>query len=182
MEVRELYTLEDFEAVISLPENADKLFEYIAGEIVEVPSNPFASKYSMRIGRYLGQFVDDNNLGHVTGEQGGFVVDGERYAPDVAFISIERQPELVKAGYNPNPPELAVEVEVPVTAASERKVNIKIKHYMAARTTLWVFYPEIQQIKVYVPGQQVQILGLGDTLEAESILPGFKLLIDDVFK
>jgi Uma2 family endonuclease len=35
-------TIEEFDEYINLPENADKLFEYIGGEIVEVPSNTYA--------------------------------------------------------------------------------------------------------------------------------------------
>lgn len=182
MEVREFTSLAEFEAFIALPENADNLYEYIDGEIIEVPSNPYASKFSMRIGRYLGQFVDEHDLGHVTGEQGGFMVDGERVAPDVAYISKERQPELVKEGYNPNPPELVVEVETPVSATSERKINNKLRHYMAAGVWVWVFYPDIAQIKVYIPGQPMQILGMDDELDGGEVLPGFKVTVKDIFK
>ena len=37
-------TVEEFDRWVDLPENADRLFEYIGGEIVEVPSNPYVSE------------------------------------------------------------------------------------------------------------------------------------------
>jgi len=68
------YTVEEFDHFVDLPENADKLFEYIGG---------------------------------------GYMVSGERYAPDVAYIAKSRQEKLAERGYNPLPPDLAVEVLSP---------------------------------------------------------------------
>ena len=36
-------TVKQFDEFAALPENDDKLFEFIGGEVVEVPSNPYAS-------------------------------------------------------------------------------------------------------------------------------------------
>lgn len=172
-------TAEAFERFTELPENADKLFEFIGGEIYEVPSNPHSSKISITIATYLRMYTFSNRIGHVTGEAGGYWVSGERYAPDVAFISFKRQPKLVKNGYNPNPPELAVEVISPTD--SQRKFAIKLANYLAAGTTLWAVYDDDEQIHVYAPGQPVRILGIEDVLEAEDILPGFKLPVKAIF-
>jgi Uma2 family endonuclease len=46
-------TIEEFDKFVDLPENKDKLFEYIRGEIVEVPSNAYSSKISSRINGFL---------------------------------------------------------------------------------------------------------------------------------
>jgi len=37
---RQAITTAEFETFINLPKNADKLFELIGGEIIDVPSNP----------------------------------------------------------------------------------------------------------------------------------------------
>ncbi len=79
-------------------------------------------------------YLLQNAIGHLTGEAGGYYVSGERYAPDVGYISKARQPELAKSGYNPNPPDLAVEIELHVTAQSQRKLQIKLGNYLAAVT------------------------------------------------
>lgn len=99
---RQRVTVEEFERFVDLPENADKVFELIGGEIVEMPSNPFASEIGYNVGFPVKLFLRDHNIkGHVTGEAGGYVVAGERYAPDMAYISATRQPELAREGYNP---------------------------------------------------------------------------------
>jgi Uma2 family endonuclease len=174
-------TAEAFDVFAELPQNADKLLEFIGGEIVEVPSNPYASKISSRINRFVGTFVDENDLGHITGEAGGYIVSGERYAPDVAFISKVRQPELAQKGYNPNPPDLAVEVDFPSTYESQEQLRIKIANYLAAGTVVWVVYPHNQKVEIYVPGKPVKILDINGIIDGEPVLPGFKLAVKEIF-
>lgn len=174
-------TVEEFDEFANLPENADKLFEFIGGEIVEVPSNPYASHLSSRINRRVGNFVEEHDLGYVTGEAGGYMVSGERYAPDVAFISKAKQPEFARQGYNPMPPDLAVEVDFPSTYESQQNLSIKVANYLAAGTVVWVFKPESRRVEVFAPGQPVRILGIDDVLDGGDVLPGFTLAIKDVF-
>lgn len=173
------HTLEDFDAFIHLPENADRLFEFIAGEIVEVPSNPFSSEIAILIAAALLSFVRANKLGHVTGEAGGYMVGGERYAPDVAYISSAKQPELAREGYNPNPPDLAVEVISPTD--DERPLRIKVANYLAVGVLVWVVYPITQEVEVFAPGQSVKIVTRDGTLDGGDVLPGFTLPVHTIF-
>jgi len=111
------------------------------------------------------------------------MVDGERYAPDVAFISYARQPKLARQGYNPNPPELAVEViSDPTNAVEQENLRIKISHYMTAQTTVWVFNFSSQTVEVYVPGQSVEVIDKSGTLSGGQILPGFTLTLSEIFR
>jgi Uma2 family endonuclease len=174
-------TVEEFEDFVNLPENADKLFEFIGGEVVEVPSNPYASKISQLIAGELYVFLKGKDLGHLTGEAGGYMVSGERYAPDVAFISKAKQPELARQGYNPMPPDLAVEVDSPSTYESQQNLNIKVANYLAAGTVVWVFKPESKRVEVYTPGQPARVLGMDGILDGGEVLPGFTLAVKDIF-
>lgn len=175
-------TVEEFDQFAQLPENADKLLEYVGGEVIEVPSNPYASKIAMIIAVAIGMYLSKKDIGHLTGEAGGYMVSGERYAPDVAFISKQKQPELVKEGYNPNPPDLAVEVDFPSSLHSQRDLRTKVVNYLAAGTVLWVVLPEVKEVEVYVPGQPQKTLKVGDTLDGGEVLPGFKLAVADIFR
>lgn len=174
-------SVEMFDAFVRLPENADKLFEFVAGEIIEVPSIPYSSYIAGRIFRRIANFVEDNDLGFTTGEAGGYMVSGERYAPDVAFISRIKQARLVSEGYNPNPPDLAVEVDVPSTYTSQRNLFTKTVNYLAAGTVVWIVFPERKEVEVYVPGERLRVLGAGDVLDGGDILPGFQLAVKDIF-
>lgn len=174
------HTVEAFDEFINLPENADRLFEYIEGEIVEAPSNPYSSEIASNINFFIKLFLREQGVtGHVTGEAGGYIVSGERYAPDVAFISRERQPELAHEGYNPNPPELAVEVISP--SDQDYRLRIKVTNYILAGTTVWVVNPQTKEVEVYIPGQPVRIVGIDGTLDGGDALPGFALAVKDVF-
>ena len=177
-------TVEEFDAFTEQPENADKLFEFIGKEIVEVPSNAYSSKIASKINGYLFMYLLNNDIGHLTGEQGGYQIAGERYAPDVAFISYQRQPELAKKGYNPNPPELAVEILSSDDLREERRLTIKLGNYLYVGTTVWIVRPEENEdiIEVHEPGKKVAVLGKDDTVSAEHILPGFMLAVADILK
>ncbi|MCA9890802.1 MAG: Uma2 family endonuclease [Anaerolineae bacterium] len=177
----ERHSLEAFEKVIAQPENVDKRFEYIAGEICEVPSNPLASKIAGLILTFLNMYIFKNNGGQVTGSDGGYMIGGDRYAPDVAFISTERYPEELPydIGYLPVPPDLAVEVVSP--SDDPRQRSIKITNYLAAGTVVWVVYPMARELEVHAQGQRVRIYGRDDTLEGSDMLPGFAMAIKDIF-
>lgn len=176
-------TVEQFDAFALLPENSEKLFEYIAGEIVEVPSNPYVSAIAYNIGFAIKLHLRDHQIkGHVTGEAGGYMVAGERYAPDVAFISIEKQPELAHEGYNPNPPDLAVDVVSSNRPDELSNLRIKVSNYNAVGTVVWVVESEKKQIEVYVPGQAVQILRQTDTLDGGDVLPGLSFNVATIFE
>lgn len=172
-------TAEEFEAFERLPENTEKKFELIGGEIVEMPSNAYSSEVAARISGELYLYLKNHPIGHVTGEQGGYRVFGERYAPDVAFISFARQPQLAREGYNPNPPELAVEVVSPHDDAE--LLSIKIGNYLGAGALVWVVYPEKKEVHVFAVGQPVKILDVTDTLDGGDVLPNFTLAIKDIF-
>ncbi len=172
-------SVEAFEAFINLPENADRIFQLIGGEIVEAPSNIASSHISSRINRRMGNFVEDRELGYITGEAGGYTVSGERYAPDVAFIA--KPKTLTTEWFAPFPPDLAVEVDYPSSLESRRILSIKIPNYLLAGVVVWVVYPQERLVHVYEPTQPVKILGENDTLDGGRVLPGFTLLVKDIF-
>lgn len=106
-------TVDDFERFITQPENSDMAYEFIGGEIVTVVSNNYCSQIAMLIGAFITLFVKRNQLGQVTGADGGYIVNGERYIPDVGYISKQRQPTPNHDSYNPQAPDLAVAVISP---------------------------------------------------------------------
>ena len=172
-------SVEDFEKIAALPENADKHLEYIGGEIVEGVSNSFSSQLAMRIGARISLHVETNNLGYVTGAQGGYKVSGEDYIPDVGFISKVRHPKRPHDTWIPLAPDLAVEV----ASSTDRdlEIAVKVANYLAAGTLVWYFYPEGQKVYVYEPGEPVKTLTINDTLDGGKVLPGFKVALKDIF-
>lgn len=176
---RETITVERFDELITQPEYADRLFEYIGGEIVEVVSNPRSSAIALRIGYFITAYLMQHPIGFATGADGGYIVAGERYIPDVAFISKARQPQLVTEGYNPNPPELAVEVLSP--SNDPTLMRIKVANFLAVGTIVWIVDPDRQTVEVYAPSAAVRRLDVDGTLDGGDVLPRLQIAVRDIF-
>ncbi len=172
-------SIEEFEKIAALPENAHKHLEYIGGEIVEVVSNSLSSQIAIRIAARISLHVETNDLGYVTGADGGYRVSGEDYIPDVGFISKSQHPRRPRETWVPFPPDLAVEVVSPSDRA--REITIKAVNYVNAGTHLWFFHPEDQEVSVYEPGKPVRTLTVNDTLDGGKVLPGFQVALKDIF-
>ena len=172
-------TLGEFKAFVNRPENTDKRFEFIDGDIIEVPSNPYASVLASRIITFLTMYLMQNqDAGHVTGEGGGFIIDGHVFAPDVAYIH-----DLpTQDGYETTPPLLAVEViSNPHNNAEQTDLRRKIAHYMRSEVLVWVVDHVARQVEVHAPGESVRLLNETDMLTADEMLPGFSLTVADIF-
>ena len=173
-------TVDEFDEFVALPENADRLFEFIGGEIIEVVSNNYSSEIAALILYFIQAYIREHGIhGRVTGADGGYIVAGGRYIPDVAYISFKKQPHPSHEAYNANPPDLAVEVLSP--GNDPRVMRIKIGNYLKAGTTLWVVDADTKQVEVYAPGKTVEVVDINGTLDGGDVLPGFKLAVKNIF-
>lgn len=178
----QLMSVEEFEQFVDLPHNADKKFEYIGGEIVEVPTNAYASHIAFEIGFLIRSHIKENNVpAHMIGADGGFKIGGDRYAPDVGFMLTAKQAKFDKEGYNSVAPDLAVEVVSSNTTAELNTLRVKVTNYLSVGTTVWVVNPDEQKIEVHQTGQAVIIYRKDDTLEGGDMLPGFTMKLSDIF-
>jgi Uma2 family endonuclease len=128
---------------------------------------------------FFGAFLLQNKLGRLTGADGGYIIAGERYIPDVAYILYARQPKPSREAYNPNPPDLVVEVLSP--SNDDDKMRVKITNYLLVGVMVWVINPETREVEIYKPGHKVKILTENDVLDGDDVLPGFTLAVKDVF-
>jgi Uma2 family endonuclease len=173
-------TTDQFDAFVSRPENAERRFELIAGEITEVVSNNYASIVAGWILFYLRLHLRDQALdGDITTTDGGYEIAGQRYMPDVAFVSRDRQPRPSRATWNPTAPDLAVEVLSPTDDL--KNVMIKVGNYLAVGTVVWVADPDAGTVDVYRPGQTVISLTTDDTIDGGDLLPGLRLPVRSIF-
>jgi Uma2 family endonuclease len=160
-------------------------YELVRGKLKKyMPAGNLHGIIALKIGRIIGNFVEDNNLGVVVAAETGFKIfqnpDTVR-APDSAFISNER---LAKHGitekFFPDAPNLAVEVVSP--SDKKKDVEEKIKDYLAAGVELvWVIYPQKQIVVVHRQTEVVSILFETDELEGEEVLPNFRLPLEKLF-
>ena len=174
------YTAEDLWLMPS-----DAPYELWRGELVEAPPSGLeSSAVALRIGRKIGDFVEDRDLGVVSGEAGGYILFPDQetvVAPDVGFVRWERLPERkAPKKHCPVSPDLAVEVISP--SDEPGKMADKLALYLEAGVPLvWWVDLSRRTVRVHRPGRPVQELRESDVIDGEDILPGFRLAVADIF-
>ena len=177
-----LYTAEEFFEIAQLPENEDKRLELEDGIIVDMGSSSRLNVVvTTRIIHFLSAFVIPNDLGIVTGPDGGYKLQtGRVRQPDVGFISKARDVELVGINFV-DAPDLAVEVVSPDEDVL-RKAN---EYFRAKGRMLWAVYAIEKMVYVLRPEPDGSVrsvpYGIDDTLDGGDVLPGFKLPVRDIF-
>jgi Uma2 family endonuclease len=125
-----------------------------------------------------------HELGKVLAAETGFVLmrdpDTVRGA-DIAFVHKDRIPAGgIPRKFIPFAPDVAVEVVSPSDRMEE--VEQKVGEWLAAGTKLvWVVVPKLRVIKVYRSLTDVTILTEKDELDGGEVMPGFRLLVSQVF-
>jgi Uma2 family endonuclease len=169
----------EFEQYASLPENADRRLELIAGEVIEMVSDFQASRIAALILAHILMHVLSRQLGYVTGADGGYIVGNDRFIPDVAYISNSRFRQGPSPAWCPVAPDLAVEVLSPGNA--EPEMRLKVVSYLRAGTLVWVVDPVRHIVEIYATDQPPRLATTADTLTGGDVLPGFSLAISEIF-
>lgn len=180
--VEKLYTAEEFWRLASLPENEERRLELDDGVIVDMGSSSRINTVTaMRIGTFLNNYVIPNDLGYVTGADGGFQLSPRRVRrPDVAFVAKTHEVTLEGVEFS-IAPDLAVEVVSP-----DEDIFKKAREYFAAGTKIvWAVYTDEKRVYVFLPDASgslsIHPYGEDDTLDGGDVLPGFTLPVRDIF-
>jgi Uma2 family endonuclease len=170
--------------VLHRPNGEKCLFELVDGVLVEKAMGLYESVLAMVLGQLLRNFLEQNDLGIVSGEVGLLrLAPGLVRGPDVAFISWQRFPNQ-RLPAQPVPdvaPDLAVEVlsEGNTEAEMERKLG---EYFAAGVSLVWYLEPEPRSVRVYTSPTDVRLLTEEETLEGDPVLPGFRLSIREWFE
>lgn len=169
--------------LIELASLTDTLTELTQGEIVEMPpAGDIHTLLSSFMHFTVYGFALDNKLpGYVTDAQGGYKLASDPdivRAPDVGYI-LKSRVEKLTGKHFAGAPDLAIEVISPYDRAED--VQEKINEYLTYGTRIvWAIYYRSRSVVVHKPTGAIT-LHEDDTLDGEDILPGFNLLIRDIF-
>jgi Uma2 family endonuclease len=165
-----------------MPDGDSVLIELDEGELITMPLAGADHGYrGIEITMILGNYVKNHKLGRVYAADTGFRLrDDTVRAPDVAFVRAERVSKPHGKGFAKGAPDLAVEIS---PSDSVPQLMRKVKQYLAAGChTVWVVYPERQEIHVFEGSGVDRLLHAGDTMEAPELLPGFCVPVSDLFE
>lgn len=175
-----LYTADD---LWDMP--TDQPWELWEGALRKVPGA--GGRASWRAGvifALLLPFVRSSKLGLLTGADGTYVVARDPYTvlvPDVAFVRWDRLPEGEPPDkYVPVAPDLVVEVRSPTDRPGEMAQKREL-YRRAGVPLIWWVDSKRRTVSVYRDGELVAELGEGDELDGEDVLPGFRLLVAELF-
>ncbi|MEP7294105.1 MAG: Uma2 family endonuclease [Chloroflexota bacterium] len=174
-----VYTIEDFERYIALPENDDRRFELINGEIVEKLPTEAHGTYAATITIELGAYKRQNG-GRVSVEARYRPEDDTRNdrMPDVSYTRADHLQPLVTKGAVLHMPDLAVEIQSENQSA---QFMLDKAHYYLdnGASMVWIVYRN-HSVRVLTPTSD-QLLSVNDTIDGGDILPGFTLAVRAIF-
>lgn len=176
-----IYTAKDLE---ELPDDGNR-YDLIKGELIcMAPAGGEHGLVAHEIGRQLGNFIFDRELGRVFGAETGFKLSTDPeviLAPDAAFIRTARLPAReAMRGFMPIAPDLVVEVVSPHDRYSD--VRLKIDTYLEYGVRLvWVLEPRRRTVTIHRPNGTTTVLAGKDALDGEDVLPGFQVSVAALF-
>lgn len=178
MVTTKLWTIDE---VAQLPDDGFR-YALIRGELFRM--SPPLVRHGMvanTVGRLIGNFVADHDLGLVS-NQSGFVLGRDPdilLEPDVAFVRRARVPMNLDS-YPEIPPDLVVEVASP--SQSGPSIEEKTRLYLEAGVPLvWVVNPAWRTVRVHRANGSRQLLTENDILDGEDIRPGLRLPVAQLF-
>lgn len=181
---KKLMTAEEFHDWVHQPEQAEKWFELVRGEAIELPSPAKSHGFvCVRASQMLMTYADQRGFGYVTCNDSGVIL--ERHpdtvrGPDFALYEDANTFAELHPKYGEVPPRVAVEVLSPNDRAS--KVLRKINDYLRCGVGLvWVIDPEFRTVTVHRPGKAQVELEENQELTGEDVLPGFRCRVADFF-
>ena len=182
-----LYTVDDVWELSHRPENQNRYFYLIDGELYwDMPLGGEHGDLALELGYRLKSFAEGQDLGKFTVETGYYPPDDRHtvLAPDIAFISNARAPQPFPKKYVPAMPDLAVEIKSPTDSLQE--VRRKAAVYLANGTALvWIVRPDEAGVEICraseVSGLNIEFVGRDGSLSGDGVLPGFNLELKLLF-
>jgi Uma2 family endonuclease len=157
-------------------------YELADGRIVMTPPAGWGhGEIEVRLGHFLLDFVENNNLGKVFGSSTGYdLPSGDTLEPDASFVSNERWakgPQVGRGQFLKIVPSLVVEILSPATAQRDR-VEKKRTYEINGVEEYWIVDPGRREVTVFRLAEERY--GPGKRLRANQnlrsrLLPGFNI-------
>jgi Uma2 family endonuclease len=176
-----LYTVAEFERFLALPENGDRYFELIQGEIVEKVPTEEHGLIAGNIYGFLWNYTRQSGVGRAVIEVRVRMPEDEYNSrqPDLAFFADTTRP-VVKRGPVLQMPDLVIEVKSPDD--TYKSMRERAEYYlMNGAKLVWLVYPDKRLVEVYRQDADSDLLTADDMLQGNDVLPGFTLSVHEIF-
>jgi Uma2 family endonuclease len=182
--VVERMSAEAFGDWVQRPENRDRWFELVRGEVVEMPPpTKIHGRICINVGFTLETYVRQRRKGYVTSNDSGVILQRDPdtvRGPDVALYEDAEHFADLHPKYGETPPRLAVEVLSPHDKAA--RVTAKIVDYLTHGVAcIWLIDPEERTVTVWRPDHSPLLVKGDEQITLEEVLPGFSCKVADFF-
>lgn len=158
--------------------------ELIDGVLVEKAMGFFEGRLALILAVLIENWLTNNNIGFVNGE-GAYtrLRTGLVRIPDLSFYRWDR----VGAGGVPKDAicELCPNLAVEVISRTNTKAEIERKrdeYFEAGADTVWIVDPVRQIVEVWRTARDCHLVGISDSLDGGTVLPGFVLSVREWFE
>jgi Uma2 family endonuclease len=159
-------------------------YELVNGELIIVGNSGMEHG---NLGAFLCGLLEiyarRNKLGSTFDSSTAFTMKtGNKRSPDISFVAKDRLKGLKKLpkGFFQGAPDLAVEIISPSNTFDE--IHTKIVEYFDSGSKLvWVIHPDEESVLVYHKPQPDKLLQRTDSLDGETIIPGFTVPVAELF-
>jgi len=160
-----------------------RLYELVDNTLVEKAMGWQESLLAMVLGQRLRNFLDDHNLGVVTGPDGmsRLFADTVR-GPDVAFVSWSRMP----GGRLPTDPvpDLVPDFVIEVLSLGNTRAEMARKrreYFQAGVRLVWMIDPRRRTVAVFTAADSVTIAQEFDRIDGGDVIPGWVVDLEKLF-
>jgi len=163
-----------------------KLERNAQGELIVMPpTGGETGRSNSNINSQIWFWNEQNQLGEVFDSSTGFTLpSGADRSPDVSWIEKSRWDALTnqeKEKFIPLCPDFVIEIMSP--SDNLKKLQNKMEEYIENGCRLgWLINRKKQEVEIYRPGKEVEVLQLPQTISGENILPGFVLKMDKIWQ
>ncbi|MDJ0677687.1 MAG: Uma2 family endonuclease [Calothrix sp. MO_167.B42] len=152
--------------------------------IIMPPTGGETGRANVNLILQVASWNEQHQLGEVFDSSTGFTLpNGAERSPDVSWVEKSRWHTLTqeqREKFIPLCPDFVIELMSP--SDSLQKVQNKMNEYMQNGCRLgWLINRKKQEVEIYRPGQDVEVLKLPQMISGENILPGFVLNLQRIW-
>lgn len=153
--------------------------------IIMPPTGGETGKTNSNINAQIWFWNEQKQLGEVFDSSTGFTLpSGADRSPDVSWVEKSRWDALSKEQkekFIPLCPDFVIEILSPND--SLKKTQDKMQEYIDNGCRLgWLINRKKQEVEIYHPGEDIEILKSPQTLSGENVLPGFILNMQKIWE
>ena len=167
-------------------ENPDlKLERNAQGELIIMPpTGGETGRSNVNLILQVASWNEQSQLGEVFDSSTGFTLpSGSDRSPDVSWVEKSRWDALTKEQkekFIPLCPDFVIEIMSPND--SLKKTQNKMQEYIENGCRLgWLINRKKQEVEIYRPGQDVEVLKFPQTISGENVLSGFVLHLQRIW-